>query len=507
MEGRSDASIGALYRQALEITVPDGWQRPLKGLLLSPQEVNLMLESARYGDAGKRAARYQEILDWLDDGCWEPLLSVKLYPKTVYYLYQEIRRELSEEGKPAPSLPLETAKKLFKYCSKAIRLLRDCQRSFYLWELTALRLDCIRSLEAAFPSFGGDWKRDTLRRLTQETKEWRSMMEDLCGRFHMPLAMKEACYLYTEKNVYMIEEVIHLRRIMLGLSMEKLADGICSPRAIQRLERGTRTQRYILDRLLLKLGLPAEYCRFEVVTGDPEVHMLLHKMRIYANERDAAQMEDVLKQLQERIPMDIPANEQVIDSDYALLHLYQNKLSAAEYIRQIKLALEKTVPDEAIRPGCRLYLTISEAQCLQNTVWLGRDWTEPAQKCVDILYQYSYSYEEKNVIESYINLYGMIIDVMASHLGDWGEYEKSNHALKTLMRECLITHRLGLLPQCIYGLLWNWEQETASGLAVTEHHDARIDLQLCITLCNFEKDNYDAQDYYQKLLKRKSGSD
>lgn len=524
MEGRPDACIGALYRQALEITVSDGWQRPLKGLLLSPQEVNLMLESARYGDAEKRTARYQEILDWLDDACWEPLLSVKLYPKTVYYLYQEIRRELSEEGKPenpmgsenlreseslrlpegnsAPSLPPETAKKLFKCCSKAIRLLRDCQRSFYLWELTALRLDCIRSLEAALPSFGGDWKRDTLRRLTQETKEWRSMMEDLCGRFHMPLPMEEACYLYTEKNVYMIEEVIHLRRTMLGLSMEKLADGICSPRAIQRLERGTRTQRYILDRLMLRLGLPAEYCRFEVVTGDPEAHILLSKLRNSANEKNTDQLGEVLNQLQNRISMDIPVNKQLFCRGIALLHLYQQKISPEEYADQIWRVMGETIPREAIRPGCRLYLTNGEVQCLQNSVMLNRSQTLTAQRCIDVLYQYGHSYEERNVIESYINIYETIMDVVGSRLGDWKEYEQSNYVLKTLIKENLMSHRLCLLPGSVYGLLWNWEQEIEDSLVVMEHHDARADLQLCMMLCKFTRKIKRAQNFYKRLLKR-----
>jgi transcriptional regulator with XRE-family HTH domain len=282
IEGQRKETICKEYETALNETVTGGWKKSLTDSVLSAQELNLYLEAAHYGDDSLRLDRYQEVMEYLDSAKtkWESLLLVQIYPKVVYYLYQEQKKC----GKPE-TITWDSLTDQLKRINQAIERLRENQRTYYLWELLDARLDCLQAMRNHIGEDRKKQKTEAIDRLTEESNKWMAMIEELSHRYDVSLTMKNCAYLYTEKNIHQISDMIRGRRAMMGISMEKLADGICLPATIHRVEHGDRTHRYLLDQLQKRLGLPAEYCWYELISENPEVHRMDERLRKYDNER------------------------------------------------------------------------------------------------------------------------------------------------------------------------------------------------------------------------------
>ena len=90
--------------------------------------------------------------------------------------------------------------------------------------------------------------------------------------------MFEYCYLYVEKGVSCVSDVIRIRRKMLGMSVAKLSDGICTERTLRRIEnRQSTSQMAIVTELFGRLGLSPELTRTDLVTEKPEARQLMEK--------------------------------------------------------------------------------------------------------------------------------------------------------------------------------------------------------------------------------------
>ena len=81
------------------------------------------------------------------------------------------------------------------------------------------------------------------------------MYQDCC----VSPEMKSSCYLYLQKDVFCLNEMIYKRRSMLGLTRKELCEGICSEKTIIRVETTTgKMQMPIGRQVLRRLGLSAE---------------------------------------------------------------------------------------------------------------------------------------------------------------------------------------------------------------------------------------------------------
>lgn len=120
---------------------------------------------------------------------------------------------------------------------------------------------------------------EALRAMQRENAEWKEVLEQIYAEFQVPKKTFEYCYLYVVHGVFCINDVIRIRRQMLGITPSKLCDGICSVKTLRRLERRETTpQHAIVEPLFARLGLSGELTRTELVTDDPEAKRLMEKM-------------------------------------------------------------------------------------------------------------------------------------------------------------------------------------------------------------------------------------
>ena len=127
-EGCEDAQLAEQFGQALELTVPDLGRYGFRNRILSLEELNLLLEF--YYCSGESLNCYEELLEYIEKMESTLLALAKIYPKTVYYYYKAWNK--ADEQK-------DLANRMLELCDKAIELLRNANRMFYLWELFCMK--------------------------------------------------------------------------------------------------------------------------------------------------------------------------------------------------------------------------------------------------------------------------------------------------------------------------------------------------------------------------------
>lgn len=128
MEGAGTEEMRTILDEAVQLTVPGLWKKPLRGRVLSLKEWNLILEAERYREGGGEEIHYREILSCLEIASLDTVGMAKIYPKAVCFLCGCIMEK--EEDAEA---------ELLGYCSRAVEILRNASRMYYMWELLALR--------------------------------------------------------------------------------------------------------------------------------------------------------------------------------------------------------------------------------------------------------------------------------------------------------------------------------------------------------------------------------
>ena len=431
--------------------------------------MNLLLEYRYCKPKGISLQFYEFMLDYIEKLEQTVLARAKIYPKTVYYYYQTWKNSGEAVEKRAA--------RMMELCDKAIELLRNANRMFYLWELFCMKEELVPKLK------DGTYQAADYAASVEDCHNWRLTLEELYQEYGVTIAMYEFCYLYVESENYCIGDVIRIRRKMLGLSQEKLSKGICDSRTVSRLERNIRKpQKEIVQKLFDRLNLSTELCRTELVTDSQEAIEKYRELKRQSNNGNYEKVECLIEEVKELIPMDNSSNMQSIMRDKYLNNYYMRKYSKKEYIERLKEILNYTIPYEAVVVSGNRYLTNIEISCIQN-IMFEVDWSfEEMQECITILLDV---YGCLRFPGNYANMYEFIMLAVSSKLGDKGEYEESNKIMNDVIKISIKNRRLKAMDSLIYSMLWNRKQEKNC------HRQKNVfdknELNTCISLCNLSK--------------------
>lgn len=506
--------LADLYGEALRLTVPQYGRKSLRQMVLSIQELNLILECERHSGRQDAKQRYEEVLNYIEQSRLDSLSKAKLYPKTVFYLWESVKEQqdgqktgqqfsLTEGGRDCISEA--KYRQMLKWCDKAIEMLRDTMRLYYMWEMLDTRQDILERLAKQNTSFSDPQQEESqwfARRMAeqQERIQWKSAMEALYAEYDIPVTMYEFCYLYEEQEIYCIGDVIRIRREMLGLTRTQLSEGICSCRTLRRLERHeTKPQRPIVRDLLHRLNLPAEYCRTELATENPEAKRLMKELRCYSNMQDYRRADELTERIKEMIPMNNVFNRQVM-ARYDLLHAKKRKaLSSEEYVRRMTDTLEMTLPLQAAFCDKEKYMTNEELLCIQNLILFSDIDSTLTKKCIRLLIDFYRQYEDLELEGLYISMYETVMNAIASVLGNMGKYNSSDEISQNMIGESLYSRRMIMIHDSIYNIFWNCEQRQKEMIPLSEKRDQKMALEQCVVWSKFTKDQKDYTFYIEKL--------
>ncbi len=487
--------IRALLREAISLTIPALEGKKLSEFVLSIKELNLILEAEHYRKEGERPERYREVLAYIESGKTDRRGKAKIYPKAVFFLCRHLLdRNITEEAKPEEMIYM-----LLKYCNQAVNILRDSGRMYFLWELLDMRERLFDRLEKL--SHSHLHNKAAFHHLRQENIQWKQVLESIYAEFGVPKETFDYCYLYVAKGVNCINDVIRIRSEMFGIKGEALCEGVCSIKTLRRIKKCTTVpQREIVEELFAKLGLSGELVRTELVTGKPEARELMERLREYSNENRWEEVDKLLEQIKQLVPMDIACNRQAVQRMEILLCHARGEIDESEYYKRMRETLELTVPYETFFKDGEKYFTFEEQSCINNMLRGMDKGSEEFRNCMqsfDDIYQHIIDREE---LENVDGMYEFIMRYVKSNWGNMGAFDKADKHDLIIIEECLRTKRLWSLHDSIYDRWWNHIERKKKGISTDNILNDVEELKKCILLGGLAK-SHDVQFYKKRLEK------
>lgn len=488
---KSDEELHDIFSRAVYLTVPGAWEKPLEELVLSINELNLMLEAERYRKGGMRPDFLVQLLEYIERRPFDGRGKAKIYPKAVYFYYlcREERRK-AVEGRylePHKEEKTELGEKLLqKYCERGLEILRDNGRMYYLWEMLDMR-EHFLELQIERLSRQNSWRLADLKALLEENGRWKDVLERVYREWQVSGEIRNCCYIYMPKAVSRIRDVILIRRNMLGISIKDFHKDICCQATVQRIERGTSPGRWsIVGKLFQRLGLPGELLRQELDGGSPEAVELLERLRERLHKCYWEDAEDILRQLQGMVDMEMPCNRQVIMGITAIIHLKQEKISTAEYCRLQQEALEQTLPFEVFLRKGEKYLTHMEQTCIQNMMM---GMPKESGRYMDCMRAFEELYKpcmEKGLTAMVDGIYALIMGTVGSEYGNLGENDKADLYNEPIIQGSLRVGKLRELPRALYSCWRNDAHRRKQGIPTKKELDDVEEIMACRILCEIE---------------------
>lgn len=493
LQGAGRAELAFLYEKAVRMTVPEAEQVYVQPKLLSALEVNMMLEYECYRESESGfddKCRYW--VEYVNESLYDELSMAKILPKIVYYYLREI---LTNEH----AMALGELQQALLFCDDVIEMLRNTGRAFYLVELLEYKGEILTSIVTRLTESGKQQEAAAYQTVLQESAELEKLLKELYAEYDVPVYMQDCTYLYRQRWVYAIGDVLRIRRTMLGMTQEELCDGICSVKSLRRAEqRKMNMQREPLGKILRRLGLSKEVQKTNIVTNDRKVLELRSEIIYDRNNREVVNARIRLEQLKEKICLEIPENKQYVMEAEASLDLMEGKITEEEFVLREERALRCTLDTKKLYEFDEVFLTEMELACIRQKIQ-GLDHAEK-RKQIDFLLHFFEKFEGENRISDYIAMYEYVMVCVTSELGNMGEYQLATELDKKALREVMKCRRLYEIHSLIYDILWNEKEQELADRKQSEKEKMTDGLKQCIILSHFCKWSFSERIYHDKLF-------
>lgn len=382
---------------------------------------------------------YEALLQYLDSFVDERD-SVRLYPQMTYRL-SEIYIQRGE------------MKKAVCLAERGISLLKKQAMLYYLRPLLEI----------------------VLRYGTVESEE-RKVLEEGCSSIqwlyeHFGVVEQ---YWNWDISFFMAEydlcgEMLKARREVLGMSQEELAEGICDPVTVSRIECGkVSPKRGTFEGLMKKVGLNGSRHKTDIPMGNPENWKLATDINRLLNQGRGEAAEPLIALLEERICEPDNEERQFLLHAKALALGNQGKLSREKQRDMYREALYLTLPCKGIEELKKWYYTMDEVSCV-NSLAHAEDRLGEGEKYIEWLYTIKRQYKEKFLgLEHYARRYELTCRTLGDLLGNAERYEEGIQVEYDGIRIALKTGLGSILSATLYDCGWNMEHLWESGRATRE---------------------------------------
>ena len=497
MQNATEEKLCKTIETAVSYTIPVIDEGFPKKLLLADQEINLLIEYVslhRYGASEEdnrswRFKRYVDIFRYIEQSKIDNIGKAKVYPKLVFYVCQEYQDNF---------VNIDDVRRCLELCNDAIELLRNTRKLYYFVELLETRQWLIaRLLESNVIS--DETLECELRKASAVSQEWAEVLIDLYIEYDVSPYMEDFGYLYLETESYCINDIVRIRRKMLGLTQLQVAEGACDERTVRRTERHQMDpQMYAVRGMFKNLGLYPEYVRANVITQEPETMEIKRLLSKYSNERNVDKWRATIEQLEACLCMDIVQNKQAVYRERILLQEYTKEISKVETIEKLVELLELTIRVERLLESEEWYLTVEEINILHNILTRCEDNSENV--FFKILHNYSIKSIHQNSASIRMGVYDLIITGLANYLGNKGEYELSNWYGSQMIKSGLENRRMRTLARNLYSNCWNKYNIDRGESLARDNQEVVTTINRCILLGEIMKNN-SLRDFMIRKLK------
>lgn len=496
LQGTDNAKLASLYEKAVHLTVPQVEQiynEDVPEKLLSVLEVNTILEYEYYRKSKEKTfikkCRYW--INYVEESFFDKLSKVKIYPKIVWYYLREMLSVDSE----LDLLELEDA---LQYCEQAIELLRDTGRAYYLVELLEYKQKVLTDIIEKLIKMDRLQKVEAYKTLLQESIEMEQLLKNLYTAYHVSEYMQDCTYLYRQRWVFAIGDVLRIRRNMLRLTQEQVCNGICSVKSLRRAEKKqANMQREPLGQILRRLGVSKEVQKTALVTNDRSVLYLKNELSVCRNNREIHKARFLLRQLKDKICLQIPENMQFVMECETSLDWMEGMITKEEFAAKEEEALQYTLNADSFYDAEEVYLTETEMSCICKKMQTVD--TIEKREFIAFLLHFFEKFEKENLLSEYIAMYEFVMAGVTNELSSMGEYQLAIALDKKVLGEVLRCRRFHIINVLLYDIWWSdREQKIIAGQKI-EIKKMTENLKQCIMLSHFFKETYYEKVYLDEL--------
>ena len=507
LKGVPKAEWGRILEETVKLTIPAVDKKTLHQLVVSLQELNLILEYQAYKYPEILQEHCMQLMEYLQKGAFDLESKAMLGAKIALYYCS---RDGWKEEKTGIMEQVAKVQRALDICTGGIEALRDKQKIYFAWELLQKKEQYLLWLLEHKTLFVEKQIEQYEAELTQ-TKEFYKVIDDLYERFRVPKKTNGFTCFYREHEIYCINDVIRARRRMLGITAEELEGQLlCGKRTLIRLEaKETKVQRAVAQNLFSYLKLSPEMHRAQIITDNQEALRLEEKFRWAYDQRDYESSELLLQQLKTMLLLTELINWQYISYGEKKLAYDKGELSKEDFIQYAKETLELTVPIEISMteikdrklPNGRFwagekYLTNTEVTILHNIARVYGSDIE--NEYWEVLKEYFEWLENKCTLPPILGMYGFVMTSVASWMGNLHRFDEANAINKKIMRELLRARSFSYAHRNMYCLLWNDRKQ--KGLPMEkEDPEWQQGLMECLTVDTFCKDEWRAANMRYRL--------
>lgn len=424
--------IAEIYEQVIAVSMPDINLNKLDEYILSADEYYLLIlwirTSYMAGNITFNEAEYalSSIIKTLEKSFFQEIPKCKVHPAAVVALFDLYKKEENLESNIIKS-------RMIQLSNKAIELLRSRGRLYYIIELLEIK--------------------DSLKCTDEKNKKWLETFKGLYDEYKVHRNMNYSCYIY--KSIFVINtgEIVKSRREMLGITKKNLAEGICIPKTIERIEKGqNQPQQIVLKGLMEKLGVNGDYCRTDIHTNNDSLIQAYNEC-IYALNRKNNDAVTLFDTIRTNIDNNAP-NQQELIRIINIEKLREGKISTERFVENIYKALQLTGIDIGRIKNLSGYLTSSELQSIYIIACRGGK-TEKGKICTNFMVELCENILNKQIPGIEYALYELIMSWYANKLGNEGDYYKSSKISQRLIIDSLCRHRATTIAKESYNIVWN----------------------------------------------------
>lgn len=489
---------GEYLTEAVFLTIPWEDEKPLQNMVLSIEELNLILEYVFFAKPANEEERYRELVAYLEAEYFDEESRAMLVSKVAYYygryLWDKVTICTDETER---NYIIEQA---LAISDAGIESLRDNERLYFAWELLQKEAELLR-LCLCREDLECEERKNFISR-QKWNEEVFGVLDELYEEFQVPKKTCAYTYFYHEYEIYCISDVLRTRRKMMGYSKSHFEEeGMCTYRSVCRIEAGkSSVQRGLAKHMMRKLNLSPELQRAQIITDSQQALRLEKEYRNATNQRSFEEAEQLLSQLKELIPMELLINRQYVECHQCDLEFFQKKIGKEEYMERLKKVLELTIPlevalqpirDKRLRNGFiqkgEKYLTNIEINIIKKlAVRYGDGVDNPYPR---VLLEY-YGQFAKESMEHMSTMRSYVMSDVESYYGNIGDYDKSDWIGENILKEELKLRRVGHVDHLLYSRLWNMEKRKENKLPVRQEPDRRVCLEKCIILTDYCKNKF-----------------
>lgn len=488
-EEMSGEVIAEYYQKAAELTIPDMEEVWQNKRLLSVLEINILLEKVFYENGVVFFYKCKKLMEYVETGFYDNITKAKIYPKIVfYYLSKQLNLKVRWDKKDyTENLGL---------CDRAIEMLRDTGRAYYLIELLEIKINIHSELKRHEKIKQTEKENDI-----SETRTLLNLMKKLYIEYKISVYMEDCTYLYQQNWVFPVSEVIRTRREMLEMTQEQLCEGICSVKTLRRAEKNqTDMQMETLQKLMNRLGLSGQMQWSNIITSNPQIIKKTERIESLLNNQNLVEAREELEIIKKHLLFDIPKNRQYILEKEATINYFEGKISREEYAEKEEAALRNTLSAANLLNSKSVYLTELEIICIINS-WKGLD-NKIKKEYIRLLLDLYKKYELEEGIADAISSYQFVMSGVVNELGNLGEHRSAVEIDKKAIADSLRCRRFCDLDYKLYDILWNENQLQLSSGKKIDKKITNDKLMQCIIISRYLK-----QYFYENLYREKMFND